>query len=60
MLATVEKLSLSEHAFKADFLNKISTICNEGPERFVPNFRILYGFNINILIRFYSQSGKGK
>lgn len=57
----MKKISLSKHAFKTDFLNKISTIiCNEGAERFVPNFHILYGFKTNILLRLYSQAGKGK
>lgn len=60
MLVTDEKISLSEHASKTDFLNKISTICSEGAERFVPDFHILYGFKINILLRLYSQAGKGK
>lgn len=60
MLATDEKISLSKNAFKTDFLNKISTIiCNEGAERFVPDFHILYGFKTNILLRLYSQAGKG-
>lgn len=60
MLGTDEKINLSEHAFKADFLNKISTIHQEGAECFVPTFRILYGFKINIILRIYSQAGKGK
>lgn len=62
MLATDEKkkISLSERSFKADFLNKISTICQEGAECFVPTFHILYGFKINIMLKIYSQAGKGK
>lgn len=60
MLATDGKISLSEHAFKTDFLNKINTICNEGAECFVPDFHILYGFKINILLSFYLQAGKDK
>lgn len=59
MLATDGKISLSEHSFKADFLNKISTIHQERAECFVPTFHILYGFKINIILRIYSQAGKG-
>lgn len=56
----MKKISLSERSFKADFLNKISTIHQEGAECFVPTFHILYGFKINIILRIYSQARKGK
>lgn len=60
MLAIDKNISLSEHAFKADSLNKISAICNEGAELFVLNFHILDGFKINVLLWFYLQVEKGK